>query len=123
MFSWSLIRKGRPQSGLKSSHSRDRRRFRLFENDVAEQRTLPVVFMVVSREQAIAAEDAEFFQWTDDILLESLLVAQILRDTVGGREEHFPGRVDSHQGACQNGCLSRLEKGVEWLMILPPSIP
>jgi hypothetical protein len=38
--------------------------------------------MVVSREQAIAAEDAEFVQWPDNVFLESLLVAQILRDAV-----------------------------------------
>jgi hypothetical protein len=79
--------------------------------------------MVVSRKQAVAAEDAEFFQRTDDVFLESLLVAQILRDAVGGREKHLSGCVDSHQGACQNRCLSRLEKGVDRLIILPPSIP
>ena len=88
---------------LKASHSRERGRFRLCEYEVADQRTLPIVFMVEGREQAIAAEDAEFLQRTNDAFLEPLLVAQILRDAVGGREEHFPGCVESHQGACQNG--------------------
>jgi len=108
---------------LKASHSRERGRFRLCGYGVAGQRTLPIVFVVVSREQAIAAEDAEFLQRTDDTFLEPLLVAQILRDAVGGREEHLPGRVESHQGACQNGCLSPCVKGADRLMILPPSLP
>jgi len=122
MVSWSSTRRF-PMPALKASHSRERGRFRLCGYGVAGQRTLPIVFVVVSREQAIAAEDAEFLQRTNDAFLESLFVAQILRDAVGGREEHFSGRVESHQGACQNGCLSPYVQGADRLIILPPSLP
>jgi hypothetical protein len=108
---------------LKASHSRERGRFRLCGYDVADQRTLPIMFMVEGCEQAIAAEDAEFLQRTNNAFLESLLVAQILRDAVGGCEEHLSGRVESHQGACQKGCLSPYVRGADRLMILPPSLP
>jgi hypothetical protein len=79
--------------------------------------------MVEGREQTISAKDAKFLQRTNDAFLEPLLVAQILRDAVGRREEHLPGRVESHQGACQNGCLSPYVIGADRLMILPPSLP
>lgn len=102
MISWSLTHRF-SLPGLRASHSRERGKFRVLRYDVADQRTLPIVFMVECCEQAIATEDAEFLQRTNDVFLESLLVAQILRDAVAGREEHLPGRVESHQGACQNG--------------------